>query len=372
MENNAKKLLEKYRSGNCTPQEQAMVEEWYLRLPFARKAPDHGIIEASKEEVYQRLKLTPKPGFIIRLKHIAVAASILICITAGLIYFVGINNTLTPVAKTQLKDVLPGRNKAILTLANGRVVDLDQAKNGEIASQHGIIIRKSHNGQLEYEIQEDASGLAGSNTISTPRGGQYQVSLPDGTKIWLNAATSLKYPSAFASNERVVELNGEAYFEVAKDQKRPFRVKTAQQTVEVLGTHFNINAYRDEPSTKTTLLEGSVKVNHTGTEVRLNPGDQARLTLANNALTTIRDVDVEQETAWKNDVFSFNDDDLKTVMRQISRWYDIDVVYQGKISNDRYFGEIPRNNNLSEVFKILELNHVHIDISGKTLTVTGN
>lgn len=372
MENNAKKLLEQYLSGNCTPEEKAIVEDWYLQLPFERNAPHYEQIEASKEEVFQRLHFPRKVKRVVRLKRIAIAASILLCFTAGLYYLNRKPETSALLVKKELKDVLPGRNKATLTLADGRVVDLDQAQNGQIASQNGIVIRKAENGQLEYVVQDNPSGITGNNVISTPRGGQYQVSLPDGTKVWLNAATSLKYPYSFTKQERVVELNGEAYFEVAKDKHRPFRVKTNNQTVEVLGTHFNINAYSDEPLLKTTLLEGAVKVSHANEVIDLHPGDQARFSPNNDRLTVVQGVDLDQEVAWKNDIFAFDNADLKTIMRQISRWYDIDVVYKGNITTEKYFGDIPRNSNLSEVFKILQLNHIDVKISGKTMTITGN
>jgi len=372
MEKNAKKLLDKYCAGHCTPEEIAIVEAWYLQLPFEKEAPDHLLIETSKKEVWSRLGPVKRVVKLVTVKRIAIAASIILCCIVGLYFMVG-RNTLPSTAKTELKNILPGGHKAILTLADGTVVNLDDAKNGQIANQNGIVIRKAKNGQLEYIIKEiPNTSLTGSNTIATPRGGQYQVSLPDGTKVWLNAATTLKYPYAFAKNERVVELNGEAYFEVSKDHTRPFRVKTDAQMVEVLGTHFNINAYNDEAAIKTTLLEGAVKVSNAGGSVKLHPGEQSKLNINTAKLIVDQEIDIDKEMAWKNNIFSFDNDDLQTIMRQISRWYDVDVVYQGKISTEKYVGEIPRNSNLGEVFKILELNHVHIDAKGKVLTVTRN
>lgn len=371
MEKNASKLLKKYLDGHCTPEEKAIVEDWYVQFPYQRNSPNAEQIAASHDEVMGRLKLHQTKTFSF-LKPLLVAASVLVCIGLGFIFLNRNSDKPLTIAKTELKDVLPGGNKATLTLADGTVVDLDQALNGEIAEQNGIIIRKTENGQLEYVVQDSPNAVSGTNTIATPRGGQYQVSLPDGTKVWLNAATSLKYPYPFDKNERMVELKGEAYFEVAKDQLRPFRVKTTHQTVEVLGTHFNINAYTDEPALKTTLLEGSVKVEAGAHQVFLKPGQQAKLSATNEQLVVDKTIDAEQSIAWKNDVFAFNNEDLKSVMRQISRWYDIDVVYKGKITTEKYFGEIPRNTNLSEVFKILELNHIRVEISGKTMTIIGD
>jgi len=372
MEKNAKKLLNKYISGNCTPEEMAIVEDWYLQLPFEKEAPHHSLIASSKEEVWTQLSHGGKSLKLVAAKLLAIAASIVLCFSVGL-YFIAQRKATPLTAKTELKNILPGGNKAVLTLADGTVVDLDDAKNGQIANQSGVIIRKAKNGQLEYIIKEMPQvAIKGSNTIATPRGGQYQVNLPDGTKVWLNAATTLKYPYAFAKNERLVELNGEAYFEVSKDHTRPFKVKTDAQNIEVLGTHFNINAYRDEAIIKTTLLEGSVKVSNASRTINLHPGEQSKLNINTAKLTLNQQVDIDKEMAWKNNIFSFDDDDLQSIMRQISRWYDVDVVYQGKITSEKYIGEIPRSSNLAEVFKILELNHVHIDAKGRVLTVTGN
>ncbi|WP_406827077.1 FecR family protein [Pedobacter sp. KACC 23697] len=372
MEKNAKKLLDKYIAGNCTPDEMTVIEDWYLQLPFEKEAPHHSLIESTSQEVWNRLSPRGKSVKMVIVKWLAIAASLVLCLSVG-IYFVTQHYAAPLTAKTELKNILPGGNKAVLTLADGTVVNLDDAKNGQIADQSGIVIRKTKNGQLEYIIKEiPKATVKGSNTIATPRGGQYEVNLPDGTKVWLNAATTLKYPYAFAKNERLVELNGEAYFEVSKDRTRPFRVKTAVQTVEVLGTHFNINAYQDEAVVKTTLLEGAVKVSTPSASVNLHPGEQSLLNATSARLSLNARVDVDKEMAWKNNVFSFDNDDLQSIMRQISRWYDVDVVYQGKITSEKYVGEIPRNSNLAEVFEILELNHVHIDARGKVITVTGN
>lgn len=372
MEKNAKKLLDKYIAGNCTPDEMAVIEDWYLQFPFEKDAPHHSLIESSKQEVWNRLSLRSKSVKTVTIKRFAIAASLILCLSVGL-YF-AIQRYAAPLTvKTELKNILPGGNKAVLTLADGTVVNLDDAKNGQIADQSGIVIKKAKNGQLEYIIREIPNAtVTGSNTIATPRGGQYQVKLPDGTKVWLNAATTLKYPYAFAKNERLVELKGEAYFEVSKDRTRPFRVKTEAQTVEVLGTHFNINAYNDESVVKTTLLEGAVKVSTQSGSVHLHPGEQSLFNETSARLWLNDQVDVDKEMAWKNNVFAFDNDDLQSIMRQISRWYDVDVVYQGKITSEKYVGEIPRSSNLAEVFKILELNHVHIDARGKVITVTGN
>jgi ferric-dicitrate binding protein FerR (iron transport regulator) len=192
--------------------------------------------------------------------------------------------------------------------------------------------------------------------------------LPDGTKVWLNAASSLKYPAAFAGNERRVELNGEAYFEVSKDPSKPFFVKTASQTVAVLGTHFNINSYTDESATKTTLLEGSVKVTgNNGQSVKIKPGEQA-INYA-NAISIKENVDTDEAIAWKNGKFMFKNTDLQTIMRQLSRWYDVDVEYQGKIEQKHYMGRISRNVPVSQIFEILKTSGLNFTINGRKIIV---
>ncbi|MFC3559240.1 FecR family protein [Pedobacter jamesrossensis] len=371
MENDAKKLLEKYLNGNSTAEESAVVEDWYLQIQFEKDAPNHAVIEESKKQIWSKLHRNRKSNVLPMLKMVGIAASIVLSVAVGF-YFIKYNSSSSLQANTTpLKSILPGGKKAILTLSDGTVVDLDNAKDGQIANQNGIVVLKSKNGGIEYLIKDEHRISSGINTIYTPRGGQYQVSLPDGTKVWLNAASSLKYPYSFAKTERLVELKGEAYFEVSKDKTRPFKVRTTGQTVEVLGTHFNINAYQDEDLVKTTLLEGAVKVISPTSKLQLRPGEQSLLSTGGDKLTVNTQVDTDKEIAWKNDVFSFDDDDLKTVMRQISRWYDIDVVYKGKIDNEKYVGEIPRSSNLSEVFKILELNHIHAEVKGKVLTISG-
>jgi ferric-dicitrate binding protein FerR (iron transport regulator) len=207
------------------------------------------------------------------------------------------------------------------------------------------------------------------NTLTTPRGGQYEVVLPDGTRVWLNSNTSLTYPIIFQGKERHVELTGEAYFEVAKNAAAPFFVKTQSQTVEVLGTHFNINSYADEKSVKTTLLEGRVKITGNGNRktVSLKPGQQSINNLA--IIYIINDADIEEAVAWKNGKFLFRNTDLQTVMRQLSRWYDVDVEYKGTVATKHYRGRISRNVTVSQVFEILKTSGVNFIINGRTIIV---
>jgi transmembrane sensor len=232
-------------------------------------------------------------------------------------------------------------------------------------------VSKKNDGLLAYQSNSTAPvSQVLYNTISTPRGGQFEVALPDGTKVWLNAASSLRFPTAFTGKERDVELTGEAYFEVAKNKDLPFHVTSAGQVIEVLGTHFNINAYTDEKSIKTTLFEGSVRVAKNLKSAMLKPGEQS--IVSNDDANTIRiadDVDADEVLAWKNGKFYFNDADVETVMRQVSRWYDVDIEYKGKSSADRFTGNFTRDLNLSKTLKLLEFTGINFKIEGRKIIV---
>ena len=264
-------------------------------------------------------------------------------------------------------DIAPGGDKALLTLADGRQIVLDTATNGTLAQQGGIKVIKI-GGQLSYDHEGNPAQVL-YNTITTPRGGQYQLELADGSKVWLNAASSLRFPTAFTGKDRTVELTGEGYFEVTHDASKPFHVKVNDMDVQVLGTHFNINSYSDEPSIKTTLLEGRVQVKKDENYVYLNPGQQAIVQPTGNDINVADDVDVEEVVAWKNGRFLFNNAQIETIMRQVARWYDVDVVYEKKI-NETFSGPLPRSQNVSELFKMLEARgSVLFEISGKQIIV---
>ena len=260
-------------------------------------------------------------------------------------------------------DVEPGGNKAVLTLADGSKIILDQAGEGNLAQQAGVQIVKTTNGQLVYTIKETVDSGKGTasnltNTILTPRGGQYQVNLPDGTRVWLNAASSLKFPLSFAGlKERKVELKGEAYFEVEKDASMPFIVQSDQQIVQVIGTHFNINSYEDESDTKTTLLEGAVKVaalkGSKAEQAFLKPGQQARINSSSTHVNVVR-VDPMAEIAWKNGQFFFENESIENIMKQIARWYDVEVIYEDNVAGKTVWGSITRYSNVSKVLSYCE------------------
>lgn len=257
------------------------------------------------------------------------------------------------IAVAPVTDVQPGRDKAILTLADGSAVTLDTA--GRQVIQQGTTVLHEQNGQLKYDVQGSPATIA-YNTLATPRGGQFRVTLPDGTAVWLNTASSLRYPTAFAGKERKVEVTGEAYFEVAKDAAKPFIVKINEQTeIQVLGTHFNVNAYPDEATINTTLLEGAVDVRTAQHTQKLAPGQQARVNAAGGGIRLADNVNTGQAIAWKNGIFDFNQADIKTVMRQIGRWYDVEIVYEKGVEiQDNFVGEMQRSLTLAQVLKGLE------------------
>lgn len=264
-------------------------------------------------------------------------------------------------------DVMPGGNKALLTLGNGNTIILDSAVNGTLSQQGSTTIIKLDNGQLAYNTDGKTTEVL-YNTISTPRGGQYQVTLADGTKVWLNAASSLRFPAAFMGKERKVEITGEVYFEVAKNAAMPFTVQVKDMEIEVLGTHFNMNAYDEEALIKTTLLEGSVKVKSGSSSSLLQPGQQAQLG-KDRRLNIKPDADIEETMAWKNGRFMFKGADIKTIMNQVARWYDVDINYQGNIS-DIFVADIAKDIPVSKLLILLEqTERVHFLIEGKKITV---
>jgi transmembrane sensor len=267
-------------------------------------------------------------------------------------------------------DISPGGNNAVLILANGQRIDLRKVTKGGIVNQPGIKIVKKADGQIVYEISDIGgnSALDQYNTVETPIGGQYLVDLSDGTKVWLNSGSSLRYPTKFVGPYRNVELKGEGYFEVSANKAMPFKVSSSRQTVEVLGTHFNIMAYHDEPVVKTTLLEGVVKVNAGKANVLLQPGQQSKL--AGSGIKVIDDVDLEDVVAWKNGYFKFNES-LESIMNKISRWYGVEVIYETMPDPVvTYSGKISRSRNISAVLKIIGFNSdVRFKVEGKKVYV---
>ncbi|MBS0028236.1 FecR family protein [Chitinophaga sp. 22321] len=295
-----------------------------------------------------------------------VAAAMLAGLVAVGAYFIVEGNKDQPVkVAAQLQDVAPGLNKATLILSDGSKVTLDSAGNQVI--RQGAVAVQQRGGSLWYEVKEQGS-VDAYNILATPRGGQFRVVLSDGTKVWLNAGSSIRYPVTFTSRERVVEVTGETYFEVAHDATAPFIVKTARQAIKVLGTRFNVNAYVDEPMASTTLLDGAVRITSGSANRFLNPGEQLTTQYASGEVA-VRSVNVDNVVAWTDGKFRFDNSDIKAVMRQLARWYDVDVVYSGAVPSREFVGEIERDLHLSQVLNILEKNNIHFDIQGKKIIV---
>jgi transmembrane sensor len=279
--------------------------------------------------------------------------------------------------KQPLNNVNAGVNKAVLTLADGSIINLASSEKGTLAIQGNIKIIKSEDGQLLYYRDRESLTSTLYNTIATPRGGTYELVLSDGTKIWLNAASSLKFPAAFKGKTREVALEGEAYFEVAKNVAMPFHVNVNHMSIEVLGTHFNINAYEDEPTISTTLLEGSVKVNKeldskSGSQtVLLKPGERADFSKDGN-FTIDRHADLKGVTAWKDDNFQFNDTPVADIMRQVSRWYDVEVQYNGPITTRKITGTINRNVSLAQLIDMLQYAGLKMKVENKKIIINNS
>jgi ferric-dicitrate binding protein FerR (iron transport regulator) len=314
-------------------------------------------------------EIKPAPRGLLAYKLLAIVIVLLMVFQGFYIYLKPVNKTGNTIAKTKRfkTSILPGSNKAILTLQDGSKIVLNDVKDGTLAQQGNTKVVKLATGQLVYDKTGTGSTKVLYNTMTTPRGGQYKLTLPDGTEVWLNAASSITYPTAFVGNERDVSITGEAYFEVAKDKSKPFHVKSGNQTIEVLGTHFNVMAYADEDAIKTTLLEGSVKITENNEAQILKPGEQAAVD--KNGGLKISVVDVDDALAWKNGYFKFNRVNIKYIMRQLARWYDVDLVYEGSVPHDEFVGKIGRGENIEDVLHILELDHVHFKIEDKKIIV---
>lgn len=381
------KLLDKYIAGEASLEEEQRLLNFYGSFQDKKEAVDD--LEEIGEQILERVQenLYPIEGNqgtyrFYYFKSISIAASILLVIATGL-YFYSNRTIKEPEYFAEINinnDISPGYNKAILTLADGSKISLDDAANGLLASQGDIAITKTENGEIVYEknSSDKSKFLADRsviNTIQTPKGGKYQIRLPDGSKVWLNSASTLSYPTAFSGKERKVQLKGEAYFEISPNKHIPFRVQSENQIVEVLGTHFNINSYSDEDYVKTTLLEGSVRVilNSVSSKVSnarlLKPGEQS-LTKSSQSGIKIMNADTEKAVAWKNGYFRFRNTPIREIMREIERWYDVELVYEGKIPSDEFTGFISNDVKISAVLKIMEESGgVKFTVKGKKLKV---
>lgn len=389
------RLIERYLGREISGEEQAVLETWLNESPehraFFDSVTDKANLQQLLKEFYAAKAMTaeakasavelifgsaaPVRFIPSRWKQWTAAAAILLLAATGAYLWLN-QQASSPVAVAEKKeqpagnDVAPGQYKAKLTLADGSTVVLDSAGTGALAQQGNMQVLNKEGG-LVYEGSKGTSNEKMLyNTLTTAKGEMYSLLLSDGTRLWLNSGSSIRYPVVFSGTERTVEITGEVYFEVAKNEKQPFAVTARGQTVKVLGTHFNINAYSDEATIRTTLLEGSVAVTPPGSTkpVLLKPGQQAAVTQA--AVDVIANADTEAAVAWKNGYFQFSEADLKTVMRQLERWYDVEIVYEGKVPQPVFSGKLSRNAQASQVLKVLEQNRVHFRIEGKKIIVT--
>ncbi len=393
-------LLSKYNNGTATPAETEFVERFLAIMEYRRTdaladfdAQKNTIetevqqqlfdnirkehIDPRKEHTHPRKEhvdigkehsaptpITRRIPTPLTRRWTAAAAAVLLLLGTGIYFSVHRRNTLPPPIVTlyEPNDIKPGKQGALLTLSDGQQISLDSLQNGVLTTQGNAEVKIS-NGSLVYNKKANGVTAMIYNTISTPRGRQFQLILPDGTRVWLNAASSLRYPVTFAGGERKVEISGEAYFEVSPNAHMPFHVKIDNRTeVEVLGTNFNINAYGDETGIKTTLLEGAVKVSSGKQSQLLQPGQQSLVSQTDGTLALLKDADLKEAVAWKNGAFSFNNSSLEAVMRQMARWYDIEVEYTGSLPTGTFSGEIDRSLTLDQVLKGLTKTRIHYRI----------
>jgi transmembrane sensor len=335
-----------------------------------REATDRLFGKIEKKIIAEDAKVVPFS----RKLWVRIVAAVIVA-AGSFLLFNYFNNTSTDAeyatVETVTNEIGPGGNRAVVTLANGSTINLEKAINDTLAKEGSTSLVKLADGQLSYQSVQGKTGDNLYNSVATPRGGQYLVILSDGSKVWINAASSIHFPVIFSGKERVVELTGEAYFEVAKNKAMPFKVKMAKKAeVVVLGTHFDVNAYKEEPTINTTLFEGSVKVIgsiQNGSRI-IVPGEQALLG-ENGRIEINKHADMEQVLAWKNGIFNFYHADLEMSLRQIARWYDVDIVFEGPIPKRKFNGEMQRTLNLSQVIKLLEKSEVYCRIDGKRLIV---
>ncbi|WP_293310571.1 FecR family protein [Pedobacter sp. UBA5917] len=375
-----KYLLKKYNDQTASPQEKKLIEEWYEHVNGEELQPSEfsetEIKSQSFSNIQSRIKAHANVKKPKQIKLFSAwffrAAIVLITLSAGLYLYLKQTESNVPViiSKVNKTEIIPGGDNAILSLADGSKVVLNKTADGQIADQSGVKIIKTKSGELLYRFVGDPNASATAmNTVSTPRGGQYHLILADGTEVWLNAASSVKFPAAFAGNERKVEVTGEVYFEVSKNKAKPFIVHTDQSDIKVLGTHFNVNTYDDEEYQRTTLLEGSIEMKTGNQKVLLTPGQQANIGGKSGAIK-IREIDdLEAVIGWTNGYFQFEKSDLQSVMRQVSRWYNTTVNYNGTIPAKQYTGKIPRSVNVAKLIEMLSYTGIHCSVEHNEITV---
>lgn len=373
---NAHELLSRYSLGICTDEEKRLVEAWHLE-ELSDKRYDLNIDELTAAQVEVRKKIgntlnkRSRVRAILPWQKLTAAAVVFIIFSLGVYFYMGSSEAILAEKSATEQEIAPGGNKAVLTLAGGETIQLSDEKEGIVIDKSGI---KYNDGDTigSLLIDDKSNKSASLNSLSTPIGGQYSITLSDGTKVWLNAASTLHYPDKFDKKERLVELRGEAYFEVASNKQSPFKVYSDGQVVEVLGTHFNISAYPDEAGVKTTLLEGSVRVSSSDLTISnlLKPNQQSFLLQGNRNGFSIKSVDTEPVIAWKNGNFMFNDEGFESIMRRVSKWYDVEIIYKSKPENISFIGTVSRSRSISEVLHAMErTGKVSFRIEGRKIVV---
>jgi len=383
-------IIERYSTGTLSPQEEAILTEWLESVPAAEfhatldmcavvpeKIRNYPVMSSAfTQKLESRLdQLDAQDTKPVRVlpwrKWTAAAAAAILLVSGGYFFMSRRGGTKVAQQPAKANDVAPGSDGAILTLANGEKIILDSAANGKLATDGNAAITKTGSGQLAYNALHETSTTLTFNTLTTPRGKKTHIILADGTQVWLNAASSIRFPTTFIGKERTVEITGEAYFEIAKNATIPFIVRKSgsDYRIQVLGTRFNVNAYDDEGAIRTTLIDGSVNILKGDASTLLKPGQQAVVIGDGNKIDLGANVNIDEVMAWKNGVFHFDRSDIGAVMRQIARWYDVDVAYNGTITQ-HFGGTISRDVNVSQVFKMLEMTGaVKFSIEGRKVTV---
>lgn len=389
-------LILKYNQGEITEEEKTILDNWINASTgnqqlFATLTNNEALqaklnqlheIEGTREEARDRVMEMLFPGALVTpikratyssWRTVAAAVVVTAVVGTGAWFLLKKDKpkqvaSVQPTERVTQQDVAPGEYKAQLILDDGSAIVLDSAGAGKLAQQGNMQVMNS-DGQLVYQKGTASATKVLYNTLKTARGQMYPVKLSDGSAVWLNSSSSIRFPVAFIEQERRVEITGEAYFEIAHNDRKPFTVSVNGVDVQVVGTVFNINSYPDESSMKTTLLKGAVKVKQGNQQVMIKPGEQAEV--VDNNISVKKDVNINKEVAWKNGLFYFKNESLRTIMRQISRWYDVDVIYEGKISDELISGKMYRNANLSEVLKLLSELDVKFSIEGKKLIIKG-
>jgi transmembrane sensor len=378
----AQELIRKYLKGTATPEEEALLQSWYLEMardqPAIPQEPDYSAIG---DEILQKLRAEqqalprldqPEAKPAVRIwPRVAVAAAILIALSVGSLLVLHKKEE-PAIVRTQAldNDIPPAGTMATLTLTDGKTILLDSTRNGTLTQQGNTSIQ-SHDGQLIYSPGQPTTQVATTtyNTLTTTLGEHYAVTLPDGTKAWLNAGSSITYPITFATNERRVTVIGEVYLEIVHNAKQPFRITVKDQRIEDIGTRLDIKAYDEDSTINTTLLEGSIKLNKGPASITLKPGQQATIRPDGNTFQ-LKAIDPESAIAWKNGYFSFDRADIQTVMHEMARWYNVQVIFKGALPKTMFKGKVYRNINASEALKILSYFGAHFQIEGKTIIVT--